>query len=157
MKNIMLFACFYLLSCVSLAMKNDGEMRSKSEELTMYSKKDSYTVYKYEDSDLVQIAIVKYVTESKITFTLNSKNKRTMAESKIEGEAVSIGGDGEIDEDELGKAYFSIEYVYDKECWLAFRIDEETRNRLQVHEANCENHRKRETPFASKGIMYKEK
>jgi hypothetical protein len=107
----------------------------------------------YENDTIKQTVKIQFMNDDEIKFQLNCENKMRNQNAFIEGIAKSKDGDLEIDEDEEGNAYPVIEFIYEKDCWLAFRIDLDTRSILRIHMADCTPNPY--CPFSSVGILNK--
>jgi hypothetical protein len=111
-------------------------------------------VYKLENDTILQILEIKLITNQQVNFALSSTNKPKQKTFKIEGIARSKGtADPEIDEDEEGNAYPAISYLFENDCWLALRIDMQSKERVQINEAECEDLHDQCCPFGSMGIL----
>ena len=109
--------------------------------------------YKFENDTLKQsVEIVKQKSNS-IVFILLSENKRNHKQARTEGEAFLKGGDAELDEDDDGNSYLVSEYIFDRQCWISFRLDSETRSKMKIIEADCKQKHDPSCPFASVGIL----
>jgi len=141
---------FFFVSCTSQTSQNNTF--SKKEEKTNIKKNSINTIYVFENDSIKQTIELSLCNEKEIVFKLISQNKYRNQESKIEGIAKIKGGDIELDEDSEGNAYPVYEYIYEKDCWLAFRIDKETKTKIRINEANCILHNLY-CPFASVDLL----
>ncbi len=117
---------------------------------------DSVMVFTFENDTLFQQVEVKFITKNEFSFLLTSKNKQKGKYSQVNGIAKSKNDvDPEIDEDEEGNAYPAQQYIFEKNCWLSFRVDMQLKDKLRVIESNCENHHDSGCPFGSVGILRK--
>jgi hypothetical protein len=122
---------------------------------TNIEKNSINTVYVFENDTLKQIIELSLYNEKEIAFKLISQNKQRKQEAKIEGVAKIKGGDVEIDEDAEGNAYPVNEYIYEKDCWLAFRIDKDTKTKMRINESDCNLHNQY-CPFSSVDLLIKQ-
>jgi|WetSurSiteA1Bulk_404760.scaffolds.fasta_scaffold21758_2 hypothetical protein len=153
MKTIKLTFCLFIfVSCTSQTSQNNTS--SIKEEETNIEKNSINTVYIFENDTIRQTVELSLCNEKEIAFKLISQNKQRKQESKIEGIAKNKGGDIELDEDAEGNAYPVNEYIYEKECWLAFRIDRDTKTKMRINEADCDLHNLY-CPFASVDFLVK--
>ncbi|KAF0128603.1 MAG: hypothetical protein FD155_3161 [Bacteroidetes bacterium] len=154
MKTIKFILCLFIcVSCTSQTSQNNTS--SKKEEETNIEKNSINTVYVFENDTIKQTVELSLCNEKEIAFKLISQNKQRKQESKIEGIAKIKGGDIELDEDAEGNAYPVNEYIYEKDCWLAFRIDKDTKTKIRINEADCNLHNLY-CPFASVDLLVKQ-
>ena len=154
MKAIKLILCFFICaSCISQTSQDN--LSSKNDAKSDVDKKPMSTVYVFENETLKQTVELSFFNEKEIAFKLISQNKKEKQYAQIEGIAKMRGGDVEIDEDAEGNAYPVDEFIYEKNCWLAFRIDRNTKARMRVNETNCNLH-SQYCPFASVGLLIKQ-
>lgn len=116
---------------------------------------DEFQEYLYENDTIRQVLRLNNLNENELDFDITSENKIEGIKSIIEGKAMLLGGDPEIDYDEEGTGYPSIQYIYKEKCYISIRIDILNRNRVNIIESSCENLRNESTPFHSIGLMYK--
>lgn len=153
MKTIKFILCLFIcVSCTSQTSQNDTS--SIKEEKTNIEKDLISTLYVFENDTIKQTVELSLCNEKEIVFKLISQNKQRKQVSKIEGIAKNKGGDIELDEDAEGNAYPVNEYIYEKECWLAFRIDRDTKTKMRINEADCNLHNLY-CPFASVDLLVK--
>lgn len=138
------FIILYFLLFVACTSKQSNKVQSHTS-----SKKDIKSnikntptpkYYIFENDTLKQVLELKVYQEHEIAFKLISLNKKRKQQAKIEGIAKSKSGDIEIEEDTEGNAYPVNEYIYEKNCWLAIRIDRSTKTKIRINEAECNIH-----------------
>jgi hypothetical protein len=111
--------------------------------------------YGYSNDSLVQTLSVEWVEEHTIQFTLSVENGKANCRMKLSGMAsnLHIDSDPEIDEEENGEAYPSIEYLYKddtSDCELFIRIAMDN-DKVVIKSADC---RQQSTcPLKSMGIL----
>ncbi|MDR1402089.1 MAG: YbjP/YqhG family protein [Tannerellaceae bacterium] len=92
-------------------------------------------IYVFENDTIKQHIVINRLTDAEMDFRYTVENKLRQQNRVIRGTAKykygEIGG-VEIDEDEEGNSFPSIEYIYDDECWLALRIDLDTSTIMQI-------------------------
>jgi hypothetical protein len=97
--------------------------------------------YVYDDTFFKQIVEIKYLSETEIDFKINTEDKKRGDSSIIKGIAkkkIDVGP--EIDTNEEGEDYYSIQYIYTKgECLLLIRIEEEKQYLLKLNNFRCRN------------------
>lgn len=146
----------YLFICVSCTSQTpQNNISPKKEVKTNIAKNSVTTVYVYENDTIRQTVELSFCNDKEIAFKLISQNKQKKQDAKIEGIAKTKDGDVEIDEDAEGNAYPVNEYIYEKDCWLAFRMDKDTKTKMRINEANCKLHNKF-CPFASVDLLIKQ-
>jgi hypothetical protein len=150
MKIIPLIFCMFVFAACS----KPSTVSTRNDAKENYANSAS-TVFVFENETLKQTAELSAFTENEISFKLTSENKVKKQKAVIEGIAKTKGGDPEIDEDAEGNAYPSVEYTYNKGCWLAFRLDMDTKTRMRINEADCTLHNP-DCPFASAGLLTKQ-
>ncbi len=165
MKNILLiFSLLAFIACDNKHKKNKanpplnkvGETRiSNSETLkvtTPVQKKQFYFVY--ENDTLLQKLVIKSLNTKLLEFSLTSTNKSKNKTFNIEGVAKAKNtSDLEIDEDEDGNAYPAQVYIFEKDCWLSFRIDMESKDKIRIVEADCDKFHNESCLFGSIGVL----
>ncbi len=168
MKSIKFILCLFVcVSCTSqTSQKNQSSLKekitsiekdsvSRKEVKASFEKDSATTVYIFENDTIKQTVELNKCNDKEIVFKLTTQNKHSKQDAKIEGIAKMKGGDVEIDEDAEGNAYPVNEYIYEKDCWLAFRIDRDNKSKMRINEANCNLHKKN-CPFASVDILIKQ-
>jgi len=155
MKMIKFILCLFIcVSCTSQTSQNNSS--SNKEEKINKEENSINTVYVFENDTIKQTVELSLFNEKEIVFKLISQNKLRKQESKIEGIAKIKGGDIELDVDAEGNAYPVNEYIYEKDCcWLAFRIDKDTKTKMRIIAADCNFHNLC-CPFASVGLLVKQ-
>lgn len=147
-----IFCLFFCVSCTSQTSNSP----SQNKVTKSYFERDSLkTVYIFENDTLKQTIVLSRFNENEIDFKLISENKSRKQKALLEGIAKIKDGDVEIDEDSEGNAYPVNEYIYEKDCWLAFRIDRSTHERMRINEADCNQH-SQYCPFASVDLLIKQ-
>lgn len=154
-----LLTIFSLLICISCNnKKNEGSRAAaittqKEKETTNTNKVADNSVFIFEDDTLSQQLTVKKLTPKELDYVL--KSTRDNKSITIEGIAMSEeSNDLETDEDEEGEAYPAVAYVDQKKCWISFRVDAKTKEKIRVvEEADCGKLHDVGSPFASPGIL----
>lgn len=103
-------------------------------------KSQSNSLYLYENDTLKQTVEISQLSDKEIHFKFISENKYRKQTFMIEGVALNKYDGIEIDEDEEGNAYPMLEYIYNGDCWLAFRIDLKARKYLRIKQADCKRY-----------------
>jgi hypothetical protein len=174
MKKIKLYSLILLLffSCdkgrhysntESVLKKNSVEKKSDSVTVDLpnltnnelYSDKEQKidsSLFKFENEIITQTISIDFLSKDSLQFYLVSTNKMKNEKSTLSGIAILKNG-SEFDEDENGLGYLAEEYLYENTCWLAIRIAIDDKNKIIIHEANCEEVRSESCPFESAGIM----
>lgn len=101
---------------------------------------DSLFLFEYSNDTIIQRLQFTFLDDSKIEFKLTSENRvrnKTVVKQGIAVNEYKDCGASETDEDETGSLYPVVEYIYEKECWLAFRFDTKY-TRLRIKEADNE-------------------
>lgn len=94
-------------------------------------------VYHFRSDSLSQTVQIDSLSPGTIRFSYSISGVPKQ-QYRLEGTAVLKDGDLEIDEDEDGNAFPVEEYVYKKDdCYLAFRIDADTRSRMSITNSGC--------------------
>lgn len=152
--NVIKYSIFLLgiISCTSNAPKAREKEMAKNAGSGTHS---NIMKFVFENDTLRQLAELRFEGNNSLSFELTTINKLGGLENHFEGTAKIKDGDIEIDEDAEGNAYPVLEYVFEKDCWLSFRIDKDTQTRLKVIESNCILNDNR-CPLGSLGLMYKE-
>jgi hypothetical protein len=155
MKTIMFILCLTICaSCINSQTSKSQTFSNKKDKISI--EKSSITaVYVFENDTIKQTVELSFCNEKDIVFKLISQNKLRKQEAKIEGIAKIKGGDIEIDEDVEGNAYPVNEYIYEKDCWIAFRIDKDSKTKIRINEADC-NFRNLYCPYASVDLLVKQ-
>lgn len=143
---------FMIGSCTVGMLKKDKTLNDFNESYSINNSKSE--IFEFENDTLKQYVELYSRNEREISFLLVSRNKITMQEARLAGIAKNKGGDAELDEDADGYAYVVTEYIYDNECWLAFRLDNDTNTRIRVNEADCAMSTD-STPFYSIALLVK--
>ena len=113
-------------------------------------------LYQYSNDTLTQVLNVEWIKDNTIRFTLLSENKGKKCKVEISGVAKhqNSGADPEIDEDEEGIAYPSIEYVSEEsDCEVIIRIAMDDRDKAIVQMVDCPAKQKDSCPLESVGIL----
>jgi hypothetical protein len=150
--KIIRYLIIILLLLTAFSCKKQEDNRRSNTDNTKQKQDSTYNekIYLYEDNEFVQRIKVKKINDKSISFVLISKNKIKKLSNTISGVAKLNEGSGENDNDEEGNAYFVNEYMYDTDnCWLAFRIDVDTKSLMRIKEADCDKLRNPDCPFAS--------
>jgi hypothetical protein len=122
--------------------------------MTELQPKDS--TYSFENDTLLQKIEIVYISNNEIRFKILSKNAKRNLVSTIEGIAKrGENTDLEIDEDEDGISYPSVEYVYEEGCRLSIRIEMERKEKVRIIEFQCERMHSKSCPFTSIGLLKK--
>jgi hypothetical protein len=156
-----LLLIFALLICISCnnKKKDDNTATSKTthkeKDIINENKVVDNSIFIFEDDTLAQQLTVKKLTPKALDYVLRSTNKRDNKSTIIEGIAMSEeSNDLETDEDEEGEAYPATAYIDQKKCWISFRVDAETKDKIRiVEEADCMKLHDVGSPFASPGIL----
>lgn len=116
-------ACY---SSVSAFCMNKVNPKSNIPNATPIANADSLFLFEYSNDTISQRLQFTFLDDSKIEFKLTSENKvrnKTVVKQGIAINEYKNFGASETDEDETGSLYPVVEYIYRKECWLAFRFD----------------------------------
>lgn len=109
---------------------------------------DEFNTYFFENEEIFQSIKMKVLSKDTLSFEITSRSKASDNQSKYSGIALLAEGT-EIDVDDKGKAYRIKEFLHEKDCWLAIRIDFKENDKLRIIEADCEHIRSTDCPFAS--------
>ena len=150
---ILIFSLFVCLSCTHQTPKDNTSTNNDTESIKESNSLN--TAYVFENDTLKQTVEISLFNEEEIVFKLISENKYRKQKALIEGIAKIKEGDIELDEDAEGNAYPVNEYIYEKECWIAFRIDIKTKTKMRINEADCNQHNLY-CPFASFDVLIKQ-
>lgn len=131
-----IFFIFFLFNWVSCTSSHNNPISRNKENIKIEDKLLNKH-YVFENDTLQQYLELSWLNEKTISFKLVSKNMKRKQESKIEGVAKLKNGDIEIDEDAEGNAFPVNEYIFEKNCWLAFRLDKNTQTKVSILEADC--------------------
>lgn len=163
MKNLFLcFAIFAMIGCTT--NKNSNANTVSNRFIVEFEKKASdftgkysatHEIYRYEDTEFVQIAAILRSKGDSVSFCLKTISKLMDDEATISGVAVSQNGDVEIDEDMNGIGYPVLEYIYSGDCWIALRLALESNDMLRINSDGCEEFIAEATSFTSNGILKK--
>ena len=97
-------------------------------------------LYKYKNDTLIQIISITFLSEEIISFSYKIVNENNNSYYCIQGKANLKNGDAEIDENEDGISYLVDLFEYQKECYLAIRIDAETYSRIRIVAGDCDRY-----------------
>jgi len=147
-----------LVLVTPFSCKSQGDTRQLDTETIQQKKDSNYNerIYLFENDEFIQRVTVKEINDKSISFVLISENKIKKLSSTISGVAQLKESDlaVEIDADDKGIAYGADEYIYyTYPCWLAFRIEIETKSLMRIKEEGCYALHNRDCPFASIGIL----
>lgn len=120
-----------------LTYKRSFLLANQKDLIDFRIKFQSKSFYLYENDTLKQMVEISRINEKELNFKLISENKYRNQTSMIEG--VAKFKHIEMDEDMEGNGCPILEYLYNEDCWLAFRIDRNTGGWLIVNEADCKN------------------
>ncbi len=161
MKNIFLvFSLLAFIACDNQVKNNNLNMHlnkgiekrkdnSETSKVTTQVHQKQFS-FVYENDTLLQKLDIKSFSAESIEFSLTSTNKSKNKTVNIEGVAkAKSSSDPEIDEDEEGNAYPAQVYIFEKDCWLSFRIDMESKDKVRIVEADCDKFHNANCPFAS--------
>lgn len=128
--------------------------------LKMQDNRDDTTVnYEYTNDTLSQSLALNYTSKHEISFKITSVNKTKNKTSTLTGAGrahVKLNQDPEMDEDDEGNAYTTIEYHYvEGDCSLSIRIAMDTKDKAKIFEYNCDKFHDNDCPFASIGVLKK--
>jgi hypothetical protein len=136
MKALRFVLCLFVcLSCVSKTQEN--RTLNKDNDSNLIEDYSTVMRYMFENDTIKQTVELSLHTENEIHFKIISYNKIKMQDEKLTGIAIAKGGDIELDEDLEGNAYPVYEYIYENDCWIAFRIDKDSKVKMRVIEADC--------------------
>ncbi|NOU62351.1 hypothetical protein ELS83_21405 [Marinifilum sp. JC070] len=162
MKKIIFYiTALVFMSCSSggssntQAQTNESKIDSQKQVADFVSKYNTYDVFKFEDSEIVQLVALKANGDNVVTFSLKNISKKSTDVSVLEGTAKLKEGDVEIDEDEEGIGYPVNEFIYNDKCWIAIRLALQSQDMVRVNSSDCESLSTKNTPFASKGVLKK--
>ena len=150
------YKLFIIISILSLGCA-DKTSTTKTEEKPIMVR-DSVKVkslaksilYEYENDTIIQQLQVLSMSDNKLEFVLTIKNTRLNSVSSISGVAHgNPGQDVEIEEDEEGNAYPTIQYTFNKDCELYFKISQEDKKRVRIVEGDCNIKHDLTCPFYS--------
>jgi hypothetical protein len=132
--NIFLIAV--LICCIQQNKKTPTVTEKLSDQVTQASE---IIRYMFEDMSYKQIVEIKNVSEAEIEFKVNTEDKKSGKSTIIQGIAKrKINVDPEIDEDEEGEGYYSLQYTNSNgECKLFIRIAEEKKDLLKLSSFRC--------------------
>jgi hypothetical protein len=113
--------------------------------------------YVYDDTFFKQIVEIKFLSETEIDFEINTEDKNKGDSSIIKGIAkkkIDVGP--EIDTNEEGEDYYSIQYIYTKgECLILIRIEEEKHDLLKLNNFKCRNLQGQRDGLFTLGVLLK--
>lgn len=96
--------------------------------------------YEYKNDTLSQTLTILFLSEETISFSYMIVNGNDNSRFCIQGNANLRNGDAEMDENEEGISYLVDLYEYQKECYLAIRIDAETYSRIRIVAGDCDSY-----------------
>lgn len=96
--------------------------------------------YEYKNDTLSQTLTILFLSEETISFSYMIVNGNDNSRFCIQGNANLRNGDAEMDENEEGISYLVDVYEYQKECYLAIRIDAETYSRIRIVAGDCDSY-----------------
>lgn len=142
-KYILYCITLFWVACYSSASAfcmNKVNAKSNMPNANPIANADSLFLFEYSNDTISQRLQFTFLDDSKIEFKLTSENKvrnKTVVKQGIAVNEYKNFGASETDEDETGSLYPVVEYIYRKECWLAFRFDIKYM-RLRIKEADNE-------------------
>ena len=171
MKQILLLLCLFAATCMScnkketkqspssrtrvvnslIGTKHESSPKSQSHSIN----ETSTTFYKYQFSNdtVFQKISLYYLSKSKIVYNYQVYNKLRNLRDSIKGQAVAnLDQDPEINNDDNGDAYFCTEYNDVRTGEISFRIDIDTRRKVQII-SDEQWHNENYCPFNSLGIL----
>lgn len=96
--------------------------------------------YEYKNDTLRQTLTISFLSEETISFSYMTVNKNNNSRFCVQGNANLRNGDAEMDENEDGVSYLVDLFEYQKECYLAIRIDAETYSRIRIVAGDCDSY-----------------
>lgn len=159
MKTILFIFCLFLcMSCTSQTTSKPSQVQKENiQNINSVPKRQQNkpVIYIFENDTIKQKVELGLFNDKELNFTLTTENKAQKKKAILKGLAKIKNGDVELDEDSEGNAYPVDEYIYDFECWIAFRIERGSHLRMIIKEADCKQH-DYSCPFASEGILVKQ-
>lgn len=143
----------FLIGCNSDLIKNEPKTEKIIQEKSV--RKKSSRIYCIENDTLIQQIIISDREKSNIQFEYSIRNKKNDYKVKFSGIAnnKNLNSDPEIDEDENGYAYPSIQYEYqNKDCLIVIRREMLKKDKIQIYANGCEVNQ-RICPIESIGIL----
>ncbi len=133
-------SCICLIAVLFCCSEQNRTTRKVSGKLTNQITQTSGIIkYMYDNTLYKQVIEIKNLSEIEIEFKINTEDKKTGELSVIQGVAKrKINVDPEIDEDDKGEGYYSLQYIYiNGECKLSIRIAADTKDLLKLDSFNC--------------------
>jgi hypothetical protein len=163
MRLLTYFIFLVLLGCgnqkkVSESVTASADTIPSRAEETSESKSEGGTEkerFVFINDTISQELVVDQYENDSIRFSIQVRNLSRNLSSEIHGKAVknkSTEG-AELDENREGDTYLVDEYFFDKDCWLAIRIDADNHLTARIKEAECSRKHPTCCPFRSIGIM----
>jgi hypothetical protein len=133
-----IIAVLGLTACEKNQHNIEKSIEPTKKTLPISSNLSSVTTFFGENDVLKQNLNVTWVASGRIDFSYLITDKKSRLERKLNGIALSLNSDPEIDEDEDGDAYPAIEYRYkDGNCQFSIRIDMESKSRARTKSGGC--------------------
>ena len=171
-KIVLLIFSLFFFSCSSKEKKEIStatltesfNQETEDNKETVQDTPSSCFVYVYENDTLKQTLKLVFLSEKKeIDFNLTSENKLKKQKESIQGVAKRENGDLELDEDDEGNVYLVHEYIYDGDCWIAFRVNLECKDinleakaTVRIKGGSKCNKQHPNCPFYSIGLLLKQ-